>query len=194
MEKERKSSKQYGSLERTTWDRKPDEKAEEDIVSMADSTITIDHIEGELFRIERIRDVLVRRESELRYMMDDIQLCKEITRLKKELQKLVSVSDTDKSNEDRQREEELLQQIHKLVETRDFLVDDVEFERLREREEDKEMADFLQSKFPKTLKKKDITEDRRMTSKAQQTSSTPFVTKTGLTLLKECCGFTCSVM
>ena len=39
--------------------------------------------------------------------------------------------DTDKSNEDRQREEELLQQIHKLVETRDFLVDDVEFERLR---------------------------------------------------------------
>ena len=40
-------------------------------------------------------------------------------------------TDKDKSNEDRQREEELLQQIHKLVETRDFLVDDVEFERLR---------------------------------------------------------------
>lgn len=40
-------------------------------------------------------------------------------------------SDNDKSNEDKQKEEELLQQIHKLVETRDFLVDDVEFERLR---------------------------------------------------------------
>lgn len=39
--------------------------------------------------------------------------------------------DNDKSNEDRQKEEELLKQIHKLVETRDFLVDDVEFERLR---------------------------------------------------------------
>ncbi|KAK3552850.1 hypothetical protein QTP86_022531 [Hemibagrus guttatus] len=81
--------------------------------------------------------------------MDDIQLCKEITRLKKELQKLVSIPVhfsrqiglkrpwsiseyyKDKSSEDRQREEELLQQIHKLVETRDFLVDDVEFERLR---------------------------------------------------------------
>uniref|UniRef100_A0A8C7W3P2 BMERB domain-containing protein n=1 Tax=Oncorhynchus mykiss TaxID=8022 RepID=A0A8C7W3P2_ONCMY len=104
-----------------------------DIVSMADSTITIDDIEGELFKIDRIRDVLVRRESELRYMMDDIQLCKEITRLKKELQKLVSIPDNDKSNEDRQKEEDLLQQIHKLVETRDFLVDDVEFERLRPR-------------------------------------------------------------
>lgn len=42
--------------------------SEDDVVSMADSTITVDDIEGELFKIERIRDVLVRRESELRYM------------------------------------------------------------------------------------------------------------------------------
>lgn len=41
---------------------------EDAIVSMADSTVTVDDIEGELFKIERIRDVLVRRESELRYM------------------------------------------------------------------------------------------------------------------------------
>ncbi|KAL1005924.1 hypothetical protein UPYG_G00065700 [Umbra pygmaea] len=164
---------------------------------MADSTITIDDIEGELVKIDRIRDVLVRRESELRYMMDDIQLCKEITRLKKELQKLVSIPDNDKSSEDRQKEEELLQQIHKLVETRDFLVDDVEFERLREKEEDKEMADFLRSKFPKNTKKKGVCchsqgPASKLTSRAQQTSS-PF-SKTGLTLLKECCGFTCSIM
>uniref|UniRef100_A0A674J9X2 BMERB domain-containing protein n=1 Tax=Terrapene triunguis TaxID=2587831 RepID=A0A674J9X2_9SAUR len=84
-----------------------------------------------LFKIERIREVLVRRESELRYMMDDIQLCKEISRLKKELQKLIALPEKEKSNEEKQREEELVQQIHKLVETRDFLVDDVEFERLR---------------------------------------------------------------
>ncbi|XP_071774625.1 bMERB domain-containing protein 1 [Centroberyx gerrardi] len=191
MEKERKSSKQYGALEQTQVDGAT-EKSAEDTISMADSTITMDDIEGELFKIERIRDILVRRESELRYMMDDIQLCKEITRLKKELQKLVSVPDKDKSKEDKEREEALLQQIHKLVETRDFLVDDVEFERLREREEDREMADFLQSKFPKNLNKKGVLQDQRV-SKAQQTS-TPFVTKTGLTLLKECCGFTCSIM
>ncbi|XP_072549596.1 bMERB domain-containing protein 1 [Salminus brasiliensis] len=193
MEKERKSSKQYGTVDRAEPAEDAAKAAEEDIVSMADSTITVDDIEGELFKIERIRDVLVRRESELRYMMDDIQLCKEITRLKKELQKLVSIPDKDKSNEDRQREEELLQQIHKLVETRDFLVDDVEFERLREKEEDKEMAEFLRAKFPKSSTKKSSIHGRRMTSRAQQTSS-PYVTKTGLTLLKECCGFTCSIM
>ncbi|XP_035259170.1 bMERB domain-containing protein 1-like isoform X2 [Anguilla rostrata] len=191
MEKEQ-ASVQYGSLECTQWNAET-AKAEEDVVSMADSTITIDDIEGELFKIERIRDILVRRESELRYMMDDIQLCKEITRLKKELQKLVSIPDKDKSKDDKQKEEELLQQIHKLVETRDFLVDDVEFERLREKEEDKEMAEFLQAKFPKRLKHENPAQGRKLTSRAQQTSS-PFVTKTGLTLLKECCGFTCSVM
>ncbi|XP_041075542.1 bMERB domain-containing protein 1-like [Polyodon spathula] len=192
MEKDRRSSKQYGSLESTK--RTADSAKDEDVVSMADSTITINDIEEELFKIERIRDVLVRRESELRYMMDDIQLCKEITRLKKELQKLVSIPDRDKSKEDKLKEEELLQQIHKLVETRDFLVDDVEFERLREREEDKEMADFLQSKLPTScIKKSNPIKDRKLTSRAQQTS-TPFTTKTGLTLLKECCGFTCSIM
>ncbi|XP_054464174.1 bMERB domain-containing protein 1 [Anoplopoma fimbria] len=192
MEKERKSSKQYGSLERTQVDQTT-EKSTEDVISMADSTITIEDIEGELCKIERIRDILVRRESELRYMMDDIQLCKEITRLKTELQKLVSIPDIDKSKEDREREEELLQQINKLVETRDFLVDDVEFERLREQEEDREMATFLQSKFPKTLAAKGALQDQMVESKAQQTT-TPFFTKTGLTLLKDCCGFTCSVM
>ncbi|XP_034960592.2 bMERB domain-containing protein 1-like [Zootoca vivipara] len=193
MEKETKASTQYGSLESTKW-RAADAGKEDEIVSMADSTTTIDDIEGELFKIERIREVLVRRESELRYMMDDIQLCKEITRLKKELKKLIAVPENKKSKEDKQQEEELVQQIHKLVETRDFLVDDVEFERLREREEDKEMAEFLKTRISKTcLPKTTPAKEKKMTSRGQQTS-TPYVTKTGLTLLKECCGFTCSVM
>ncbi|KAF3852282.1 hypothetical protein F7725_005637, partial [Dissostichus mawsoni] len=155
MEKKQESSHQYGSLERTEWS-KDTKKPDEDVVSMADSTITVDDIEGELFKIDRIRDVLVRRESELRYMMDDIQLCKEITRLKKDLQKLVSIPDNDKSNEDRQKEEELLQQ------STSWLRPETSWWTIR------------------------------VPSRAQQTSS-PFA-KTGLTLLKECCGFTCSIM
>ncbi|XP_051989059.1 bMERB domain-containing protein 1-like [Xyrauchen texanus] len=193
MEKGRSTPKQYGSLQQTEPCGDASKQVEEDVVSMADSTITVEDIEGELFKIDRIKDALVRKESELRYMMDDIQLCKEITRLKKELQKLVSIPDKEKSNEDRQREEELLQQIQKLVETRDFLVDDLEFERLREKEEDKEMADFLQAKFPNRCSRKGHTKDKRMTTRAQQTTS-PYLTKTGFTLLKECCGFTCSIM
>uniref|UniRef100_K7G2B6 BMERB domain-containing protein n=1 Tax=Pelodiscus sinensis TaxID=13735 RepID=K7G2B6_PELSI len=67
MEKERGTPTQYGSLESTEW-AAADPAKEEEIVSMADSTTTVDDIEGELFKIERIREVLVRRESELRYM------------------------------------------------------------------------------------------------------------------------------
>ncbi|XP_051985517.1 bMERB domain-containing protein 1-like [Xyrauchen texanus] len=129
MDGKRSTSCQYGSLECTKWKTDVDQ-TEADVVSMADSTITVGDIEGELFKIERLKDILIRRESELRYMIDDIQFCKEIARLKKELQKLLSIPDNDKSNEDKQKEVELLQQIHKLVEARDFLVDDVEFERL----------------------------------------------------------------
>ncbi|XP_061585484.1 bMERB domain-containing protein 1-like [Cololabis saira] len=190
MERQQGPSHHYGSLEQTERSRDA-KKPDDEVVSMADSTVTVDDIEEELFKIDRIRDVLVRRESELRYMMDDIQLCKEITRLKRELHKLVSVPDKDKSSEDREKEDELLQQIHKLVEARDFLVDDVEFERLREKEEDKEMADFLETKFPRNIKKTGVA-TRRAPTRAQQAPS-PF-TKTGLTLLKECCGFTCSIM
>ncbi|XP_058509956.1 bMERB domain-containing protein 1 [Solea solea] len=193
MEEERRPSQQYGALENTRVEEGTMEKSTDDVVSMADSTMTGDDIEGELFRIERIRDVLVRRESELRYMMDDIQLCKEITRLKEELQKLVTIPDKDKSTEDRVKEDELLRQINKLVETRDFLVDDVEFERLREREEDREMAAFLQSKFPKALAAKGALEDQTVASKSKH-APPPFLSQTGLTLLKDCCGFTCSVM
>ncbi|XP_048343611.1 bMERB domain-containing protein 1-like [Sphaerodactylus townsendi] len=193
MEKESHAPPHYGSLETTKW-KAADPGKEDEIVSMADSTATVDDIEGELFKIERIREVLVRRESELRYMMDDIQLCKEISRLKKDLQKLIAVPENKKSKEDKLQEEELVQRIHKLVETRDFLVDDVEFERLREREEDKEMAEFLKNKLSKgSLLKTTPVKENKVTSRGQQTS-TPYVTKTGLTLLKECCGFTCSIM
>uniref|UniRef100_A0A3Q2C8X4 BMERB domain-containing protein n=1 Tax=Cyprinodon variegatus TaxID=28743 RepID=A0A3Q2C8X4_CYPVA len=196
MENVRKSSQQYGALDKTELQRGM-EKPPDDVISMADSTVTIEEIEGELFKIDQIRDILVRRESELRYMMDDIQLCKEITRLKQELQKFVTIPDIDKSAEDREKEEELLKQINKLVETRDFLVDDVEFERLRELEEDKEMAAFLQSKFPKVfsifLSHSGAVQDQRVATKSQQTSNS-ILSKTGLSLLKDCCGFTCSVM
>ncbi|KAJ0050408.1 hypothetical protein NL108_003640, partial [Boleophthalmus pectinirostris] len=116
-------------------------------VSMAESTMSPEEIEVEMARIQRLREVLVRRESELRFMMDDIQLCKDIMSLKQELRQIVAVPEKEKTKKHRQREEELILKIHKLVQKRDFLVDDAEVERLREREEDKEMADFLRLKL-----------------------------------------------
>uniref|UniRef100_A0A8I5TTA8 BMERB domain-containing protein n=1 Tax=Pongo abelii TaxID=9601 RepID=A0A8I5TTA8_PONAB len=104
-----------------------------------------EEIELEMAKIQRLREVLVCRESELRFMMDDIQLCKDIMDLKQELQNLVTIPEKEKTKLRKQREDELIQKIHKLVQKRDFMVDDAEVE--REQEEDKEMADFLRIKL-----------------------------------------------
>ncbi|KAK1798823.1 hypothetical protein P4O66_007107, partial [Electrophorus voltai] len=116
-------------------------------LSMAEMAPDEVELEMEMARIQRLRELLVRRESELRFMMDDIQLCKDIMALKQELRKIVAVPEKEKNKKHRQKEEELIQKIQKLVEKRDFLVDDAEVERLREQEEDKEMAEFLRLKL-----------------------------------------------
>ncbi|KAL2087287.1 hypothetical protein ACEWY4_018346 [Coilia grayii] len=79
--------KSYGAVQETEWNT---ERGFGD-VSMADSTMSPDEIEVEMARIQRLREVLVRRESELRFMMDDIQLCKDIMSLKQELRQIVTV-------------------------------------------------------------------------------------------------------
>ncbi|XP_040002471.1 bMERB domain-containing protein 1 [Xiphias gladius] len=142
----------YGAVSETAWTTDKAGRRRKD-VSMAESTMSPEEIEVEMARIQRLREVLVRRESELRFMMDDIQLCKDIMSLKQELRQIVAVPEKEKTKKHRQREEELILKIHKLVQKRDFLVDDAEVERLREREEDKEMAEFLRLKLMPLEKK-----------------------------------------
>ncbi|KAJ6657625.1 hypothetical protein lerEdw1_002342 [Lerista edwardsae] len=169
-----------------------------------------EEIELEMAKIQRLREVLVRRESELRFMMDDIQLCKDIMTLKKELQNLVaipvyptpgilSLTEKEKTKLEKQREDELIQKIHRLVQKRDFLVDDAEVERLREAEEDKEMAEFLRIKL-KPLDK--VTQcpastptDKKAEPPPPLPPNKPTIAKTGAAIIKDCCGATqCTIM
>lgn len=188
-----KTLKCYGAVQETEWKT---DKGQSD-VSMADSTMSPDEIEVEMARIQRLREVLVRRESELRFMMDDIQLCKDIMGLKQELRKIVAVPEKDKTRKHRQREEELIQRIHNLVQKRDFLVDDAEVERLREQEEDKEMADFLRLKLTSLEKLARVAEG---TPKLKRTvpeppPNKPSVVKSSVAIIKDCCGATqCAIM
>uniref|UniRef100_A0A8C4PZV4 Phosphoinositide-3-kinase, regulatory subunit 6a n=1 Tax=Eptatretus burgeri TaxID=7764 RepID=A0A8C4PZV4_EPTBU len=119
------------------------------IVCMADSSQTLEDIEGELATIEQLREVLVRHESELRYMKEDIYLCQEIKKLKQDLHQLSALPDKQKCVETQEKEAKLIEMIQKQVEKRDYLVDDMDFERLREYEEDCEMSEFLQKKLKK---------------------------------------------
>ncbi|XP_039631018.1 bMERB domain-containing protein 1 [Polypterus senegalus] len=184
----------YGALLQT--ERRADTGLQ-DVVSMAESSVTPEEIEVEMARIQRLREVLVRRESELRFMMDDIQLCKDIMALKQELRKIVAIPEKEKTKKHKQREEELILTIHKLVQKRDFLVEDAEVERLREREEDKEMDEFLKRKLIPLEKLTKTTEGSPKKKKAtpDPPANKPSIAKTGAALIKDCCGATqCSVM
>uniref|UniRef100_A0A6I8NBZ1 BMERB domain containing 1 n=1 Tax=Ornithorhynchus anatinus TaxID=9258 RepID=A0A6I8NBZ1_ORNAN len=126
-----KPLRRYGAVEDTEWQAEGPGASRLDIISMAETTMMPEEIELEMAKIQRLREVLVRRESELRFMMDDIQLCKDIMDLKQELQNLVAIPENDKTKMQKQREDELILKIHRLVQKRDFLVDDAEVERLR---------------------------------------------------------------
>ncbi|AWP06196.1 DUF3585 domain containing protein [Scophthalmus maximus] len=183
----------YGAVSETAWTT---DKGHSD-VSMAESTMSPDEIEVEMARIQRLREVLVRRESELRFMMDDIQLCTDIMSLKQELRQIVTVPEKEKTKKHRQREEELILKIHKLVQKRDFLVDDAEVERLREQEEDKEMAEFLRLKLLPLENKLRAAQNAPKPKRQilELPPNKPSITKSGVAIIKDCCGATqCAVM
>ncbi|XP_029077441.1 uncharacterized protein LOC114894671 isoform X2 [Monodon monoceros] len=190
-----KPLRRYGAVEETAWKAEGLGRNQLDIISMAETTMRPEEIELEMVKIQRLREVLVRRESELRFMMDDIQLCNDIMDLKQELQNLVAIPEKEKTKLQNQREDELIQKIHRLVQKRDFLVDDAEVERLREQEEDKEMADFLRIKLKPLDKVTKSPASSRAEKKAEPPPSKPTVAKTGLALIKDCCGATqCNIM
>ncbi|XP_043945106.1 bMERB domain-containing protein 1 [Protopterus annectens] len=199
MDGEERAVRRYGAVEETEWQRQHLDRNQLDIISMADMTMTPEEIELEMAKIQRLREVLVRRESELRFMMDDIQLCKDIMNLKQELQKLVEVPENEKTKKQKQREEELILKIHTLVQKRDFLVEDAEVERLREREEDKEMSEFLRSKLnpAEKITKPPVSasQEKNMVPEQPSAPTKPSIAKTGIAIIKDCCGTTqCSVM
>ncbi|XP_069503226.1 bMERB domain-containing protein 1 isoform X1 [Ambystoma mexicanum] len=190
-----KPPRRYGAVEETEWTAGGLGRNQLDIISMAETTMMPEEIELEMAKIQRLREVLVRRESELKFMIDDIQLCKDIMDLKQELQSLVAIPEKEKTKPQKQREEELIQKIQKLVQKRDFLVDDAEVERLREQEEDKEMAEFLRIKLKPIDKITRHPPSAPPEKKGDLPPVKPSVAKAGIAIIKDCCGATqCNIM
>uniref|UniRef100_A0A8C4WXF1 BMERB domain-containing protein n=1 Tax=Eptatretus burgeri TaxID=7764 RepID=A0A8C4WXF1_EPTBU len=79
---------------------------------MADRSVSMHDVQEELVSIEALKERLIRRESELRY----IWLCG---------------ADEARPTWSRQREEEIMSMVQALVDKRDILVEDLELERRR---------------------------------------------------------------
>uniref|UniRef100_A0A3B3QAB8 BMERB domain containing 1 n=1 Tax=Paramormyrops kingsleyae TaxID=1676925 RepID=A0A3B3QAB8_9TELE len=60
----------YGSVQTTAW---PGDKSQPDTVSMSENSLSPEQLEAEMARVQRLREVLVRRESELRFMTPEHQ-------------------------------------------------------------------------------------------------------------------------
>ncbi|KFO20682.1 hypothetical protein H920_17943 [Fukomys damarensis] len=65
-----KPLRRYGAVEETAWRAEGLGRNQLDIISMAETTMMPEEIELEMAKIQRLREVLVRRESELRFMGD----------------------------------------------------------------------------------------------------------------------------
>uniref|UniRef100_UPI00358DDB03 bMERB domain-containing protein 1-like isoform X1 n=2 Tax=Myxine glutinosa TaxID=7769 RepID=UPI00358DDB03 len=143
MEPGRGAVPSYGAMGTQSRPVRPgcnDKQAQVSVVNMADWSVSMHDVQEELVSIEALKERLIRRESELRYMVEDFQLCQEIVHLKMELKKLQLLPDEARPAWSRQREEELMSMVQALVDKRDILVEDLEFERRREQEEDRERA------------------------------------------------------
>jgi len=89
------------------------------------------------------RNIILRRESELIYLLQSHNYEERYRTVEGELRKLVAMRDEVKSSDDLKRERELLSELLELVQKRSFIVDSLEEERVREIHEDEKVEQAL---------------------------------------------------
>ncbi|KAJ7372668.1 filamin binding [Desmophyllum pertusum] len=112
-----------------------------------DSERPFNDCEDELLRewlsVVHERNVILRRDSELIYLLQSHNYEERYRTVEGELRKLVAMRDEVKSSDDLKRERELLSELLELVQKRSFIVDSLEEERVREIHEDEKVEQAL---------------------------------------------------
>ncbi|XP_056373894.1 F-actin-monooxygenase MICAL3 isoform X3 [Hyla sarda] len=100
----------------------------------------------EWFRLVQEKNALVRYESELMIFARELELEDRQSRLQQELRERMAVEDQLKSEQELSEEKRILNEMLDVVEQRDALVALLEEQRLREKEEDKDLEEVMLSK------------------------------------------------
>lgn len=100
----------------------------------------------EWFKLVQEKNALVRYESELMIFARELELEDRQSRLQQELRERMAVEDHLKSEEELAQEKQILNEMLEVVEQRDALVALLEEQRLREKEEDKDLEAVMLSK------------------------------------------------
>lgn len=120
---------------------------EQDLRESMDSEGPYDDYDDELLlewlNVVHERNKIMRRESELIYLLQSHSYEEKYRTVEGELRKLVAMRDEVKSSDDLKRERELLSELLELVQKRSFIVDSLEEERVREIQEDEKVEQAL---------------------------------------------------
>uniref|UniRef100_A0A2K6PES4 F-actin monooxygenase n=1 Tax=Rhinopithecus roxellana TaxID=61622 RepID=A0A2K6PES4_RHIRO len=100
----------------------------------------------EWFKLVQEKNAMVRYESELMIFARELELEDRQSRLQQELRERMAVEDHLKTEEELSEEKQILNEMLEVVEQRDSLVALLEEQRLREREEDKDLEAAMLSK------------------------------------------------
>lgn len=100
----------------------------------------------EWFKLVQEKNALVRYESELMIFARELELEDRQSRLQQELRERMAVEDHLKTDEELSEEKRILNEMLEVVEQRDSLVALLEEQRLREKEEDKDLEAVMLSK------------------------------------------------
>ncbi|KAK7890895.1 hypothetical protein WMY93_022858 [Mugilogobius chulae] len=100
----------------------------------------------EWFKLVQEKNALVRYESELMIFARELELEDRQSRLQQELRERMAVEDHLKTEQELAQEKQILNEMLEVVEQRDSLVALLEEQRLREKEEDKDLEEVMLSK------------------------------------------------
>ncbi|KAG1961242.1 protein-methionine sulfoxide oxidase mical2b isoform X2 [Pimephales promelas] len=128
--------------------RQSDEDGEEDTV-MNDLMV-------DWFTLIRNKQVYMRRESELVYIAKTQDLEEEQPSVEAELRRLLETPDNLKTYHERKREKELMAKLVEIVNDRNAILEGLDEDRLREKEEDEELNKMMQNLGTNDVKKEKV--------------------------------------